>query len=213
MKSSEPPRPVASALQNWSTLSGTIRQLARRYQLIRILAGLSLGLLVLGTQHRLAGQAADLQAQWGQTRPVWVATGPVAAGEVLAATTVSEMAVPLRFVPDGPALTNPTGQRTRVRLSRGEIILSERLGLGPASASAVRTPSGWLTVALSDQGELFTIGDRVDLHDLADGARLATNAVIVDVAERHVGVAVTPDAVGNVIMALGRGGVIPVLRG
>jgi hypothetical protein len=92
-------------------------------------------------------------------------------------------------------------------------VISSRIASDRLSGTTARTPIGWTTIALDHTSELFSVGDRVDLHHLVDGSLLATNAVVVDVGESDLAVAVEPASVAAVVTALGQAGVVPVLRG
>ena len=183
----------------------------RRHRLGR-LAGLAFAalLVVVAIQDRLDA-AADAQARWGLGATVWVTGETIPAGSVVEPGAVRPADAPAGLVPAGAATVDPTGKRVRVDLVPGEIILADRLVAG-GSANAARTPDGQVTVALDRTSDLFAPGDRVDLHDQVDGHRLVEDGVVVAVTDGDVAVAVDPAMVDAVIAALGRGGVVPVLR-
>lgn len=142
---------------------------------------------------------------------VWVATRDIAAGTILEAGTTAAVEVPRGLIPADATTEDPIDGRTRVDLAAGEILRDDRIA-GRSSAHAALTPPGTVTVALDRTSDLFSVGDRVDLHDLIDGRRLATDAVIVAVGDRDLGVAVDEAAIGEVVRGLGRGGIVTVLR-
>lgn len=208
-----PHRPPFSGFRPLTVAWGTLRHWARRYQLVRILAGLTLGGLTIGTLHSNQQRTDELQTQWGQTQTVWVTTEAVPAGAILTGPAVTTRAVPVRFVPDGPVGNDPTGTRVRTTLHRGEVILEDRLASAQTSEITARTPRGWITLALPEPSALFRQGDRVDLHHRHDGVLLAANAVVVSLTDHYLGVAVEPGTVTAVIAALGQGGIVTALRG
>jgi hypothetical protein len=207
------PRPPVSATQSYATLAGSVRHFWRRFQISRILAGLLLAVVVLATLRSNQHKSDQVQAQWGQAQAVWITTKAIAAGSVITTDALEQTDAPVRFVPDGYAVNDPTGHRVHTNLHRGEIVISSRIASDRLSGTTARTPIGWTTIALDHTSELFSVGDRVDLHHLVDGSLLATNAVVVDVGESDLAVAVEPASVAAVVTALGQAGVVPVLRG
>lgn len=209
---SAPARPSASLLASPATLVGAVRQFARRRHLGRLLAAVVLGLVVASVLRDADRARTDALARWDATEAVWVVTAPIDAGEPIEPGSVERRLVPTSLVPVAATHADPSGRRTRVTLLAGEIVVEPRLS-DAGSAVAARTPDGWHTIGIGRRDELFTEGDRLDLHHLIDGHRLTSGAVVVAITDTELGVAVPPDDVGEVVRALGQAGVVPVLTG
>ena len=151
------------------------------------------------------------RARWGPTTPAWVTTVDVPAGALLDPSHVVLADIPSALRPANAATESPAGLRATTSLGAGEIVLSSRLSTA-GSPHGARTPHGTAAIVLDRTHDLFTVGDRVDLHDQVDGGRLAVDAEVIAVTDRDIAVAVDADRVGEVVRGLGRAGVIIVLR-
>ena len=72
-------------------------------------------------------------------------------------------------------------------------------------------PPGTRGVPVPATSQVFAAQDRVDVHAVLDGTAVVQNAVIVDVSEDEVVVAVPDDQVDATVDALATGGVMLVL--
>lgn len=205
-------RPSASPLSSPAVAIGSLRSFLRRHSVGRLVAlGIGLAVVIVSAQRGETARAAA-EARWAATSTVWLTTGPVEAGALLEPGDVVVEVAPPGLTPSGAVVDDPTGQRVRVPLGAGEIVVAERLS-DSTSTFAARTPDGWGTVSLGRGDALFGIGDLVDLHHVVDGHLLADGAVIVAVTDDGLGIAVPPDDIGDVVRALGQAGVVPVLTG
>lgn len=90
---------------------------------------------------------------------------------------------------------------------------------GPASAPAATAPPGPAAllppgtrgVPIPVDSEVFAAGDTVDVHAILDGTAVVQSALIVDVSQDEVVVAVPGDQVDAAVDALTTGGVVLVL--
>lgn len=165
-----------------------------------------------------------VRAGWGRTVPVVVATEPVPAGGLLAGRTTVEQR-PLASVPDEAVDHLPAEARAAHPLTRGQVLTHRSLAGGRLSAVAARLPSGSRAVAIPTEPGLtppLSVGDRVDVlvtvaADLAGdgppGFVLVPDAVVVDVAEPAVTVAVPAADAPRLAVALGTGAVSLALTG
>ncbi|MEM9468484.1 MAG: SAF domain-containing protein [Actinomycetota bacterium] len=203
---------LRSPFRSPATFASAIHARARRHRLGRVAVLAAIGTIVCLRLFAAIDAADRERARWAPSRPVWVTTADVAAGERLDAERIASAEVPDGLLPAATTIEDPTGRRVRVDLAAGEIITDPRLA-GAESEHAARTPPGTVAVALDRSSDLFTVGDRVDLHDQVDGGRLVASALVVAVTDGDVAVAVERAAVAEVIRSLGRAGVVVVLRG
>jgi Flp pilus assembly protein CpaB len=175
---------------------------------------------------RVAGAAAEVRAEWGETASVVVVVGRVGAGETIGPGDVELRRLPKAVVPDDALTEPPEGRVAIVDLFPGEVLLRGRIapdGLdGPAAllppgARAVAVPTGPGTPPLA-------VGDRVDVLAGLDPfavepttaiptGPVVTDAVVVAVAEGAVTIAVPAGDAPRVAAALVQGAVSLALVG
>ena len=185
--------------------------------------------LVTGlTVSRLVGEASARAARLGGLRPVPVAARPVAVGHVLSPSDVAVRHLPRALLPAGPVATSPAGHAALVPLAAGEVLLRSKLAPWGASGVATLVPPGRRALAVPlERGRLpLRRGDRVDVlatfeaagaaGAAGDGGEptfpVAVGAVVVDVAEEAVTVAVTPREAPRLAFAMARGSVTLALN-
>ena len=156
-------------------------------------------------------------ARYGRTRAVLVTTRPVEAGEVLGPDAAEVRRVPAGFVPSGAASSDALGSRVTTGLPEGEVVHGDRVAPGGLSTAAALLPPGTLGLAIPrDVGALpLEAGDVVDvLATLAEAgvaragdptATVARDAVVIDVQEEAVTLAVPEDDVARVAYAVSTG--------
>ena len=156
-------------------------------------------------------------ARYGDTAAVLVTTHPVAVGELLGPDAAEVRQVPIGFVPDGSVGAEALGSRVTATLHAGEVVHGDRLAPGGLSAVTASLPPGTRGLAVpADAATLaLEVGDVVDvLATLAElggagaGAPTTTaaaEALVVDVAEGAVTVAVPEDDAGRVAYAVSTG--------
>jgi Flp pilus assembly protein CpaB len=182
--------------------------------LVAVLAA-GCGLAVMGTVQR----AEDAAAAWGAPVPVLVATRDLAPGDRLDAGNTRVEHHPAPLVAHGVLRAVPRDGRLAQAVYAGEVVREERLAPAGLSAVAARLPAGTRAVAIPiepGRAPALVLGDRVDVlvalpaeaaGDGPPGFALATEVVVVDVADAAVTVAVPTDTAPRVAVALGAGAV------
>lgn len=202
---------LRSPLRSPASILSAVRARVRRHRLARVAIIVVVGSLAVVRVGDAVDAATSARDRWAPTATAWVVTVDLGAGSVLEPDQVTSVAAPPGLMPDDAVTADPTGQRVRVDHHVGEILVTHRLADG-GSVHGARTPPGTVAVALDRTSDLFSVGDRVDLHDQVDGARLAAEGVVIAVTEGDVAVAVDVATIDGVVRGLGRGGVVPVLR-
>ncbi|MGH9157160.1 MAG: Flp pilus assembly protein CpaB [Acidimicrobiales bacterium] len=169
------------------------------------------GLTVSG----LAGRAAARAAALGGLEEVAVAARPVAAGEVLTAADVAVRSLPAALLPDSPPARAPRGRVALVDLAEGEVLLASRLAPEGADGLAALLPEGMraLAVPVDTAAPALRRGHRVDVlatFDTVEPAAeptiaVATGALVIDVDEDAVTLAVSPSEAPRLAFAMARG--------
>lgn len=169
-------------------------------------------------------QADRAEAAWGTPRSVVIVTRDLLAGTELDGSNTDVVDRPAAVVPEGALATRPEG-RTRLPVLAGEVLLDAHLAPAGTSALVARLPVGARAVAIpAEPGTTpgVTIGDAVDVlvalaPDAAGsgppGFAVARRALVVDVTDAAVTVAVRPDEAPRIAVALGQGAVTLALVG
>lgn len=179
-------------------------------------------------------EAADAaRSRWGDTRPVVVATRDLAPGDVVDAAAVTVRDLPSGLVTDAALASVGPGAVVRHPIVAGEPVVARRLAPDGLTGVAALVPSGQRAVAVPlgpAGGPPLVVGDRVDvIAVLPPGAgsgegdpeasggepafALAEHALVVDVTDGAVTVAVPRDDVPRVAWALGLGSLVLSLVG
>ena len=184
-----------------------------------LLAAVLVGLVV----HRTTAAAAAVTAHLGRTTPVVVVQRAVAAGARLEPGDVAITHRPIAHVPDGAVTDDPTGRTVRTTLRAGEVLVRPRLADADRSGPAALVPEGWRAVAVPvvDVAVPAQPGDLVDVVASFDPTLVArdpslvvaADAVVVDVADEAVTVAVPRSRLTEVAFALTNGVVLLALVG
>lgn len=208
-------------------------RLTRRLRRSVVLYWTAVVVLAVATVVAISSATADarrLAASHGSPRVVPVLTRAVAAGEVLTDAEVVMRPVPRSFLPDAPVARDPAGTAVLVDMVAGEVVLAARLardGLrGPAAlvppgsrAVAVPTgPGGRPPLRRGDRVDVLATFPPADVH--GEGAAeeqptfaVAADALVVDVAEDAVTVAVPADDATRVAFAVTTAAVTLALSG
>lgn len=204
--------------------------------LFRRLVALGVALVTGLTVSSMIREAERQREAWGRTRLVAVATRDLEPGEVIDGDSVQLRRLPevavaafaLRAVPDGSVVRHP--------VAAGEALVAERLAPEGLSGVAALVPEGHRAVSIPftpGSAPPIRTGDEVDLlavmptvadvsgHDHDDAqARdsppvtpLAERALVVDVTEQSVSVAVEAPEAPLVAYALTNGAVLVALAG
>ncbi|HET6950937.1 MAG TPA: hypothetical protein VFI47_11205 [Acidimicrobiales bacterium] len=181
-----------------------------------------------------AGAIGRARDRWGATRAVLVAAHDLGPGDRLAPSTVTRRVLPAGLVPPSALTARPRDVVVRHPILAGEPVVPARLappGLsGPAAlveagqrAVAVpRGPTGMPSLAVGDRVDVLTVappgagGGGAGTGAAGPGAPafpLAERALVVDVGEPAVTVAVPEPDAARVAWALANGTVVLALAG
>lgn len=197
-----------------------LRRSLRPFWVLTIALALFTGLTVT----RLVGEASERAARLGGLIDVQVAAHGVAPGSRLRSIDVTHRRLPAAALPDGHPAASPVGKVTIMPLVAGEVLLASKLAPEGLRGVAALVPPGQraLAVPVDKDGLSVRPGNRVDVlatFDVAAGGTdeaaaadpgpptfpVASAALVVDVGEEAVTVAVTPDEAPRVAFALARG--------
>jgi Flp pilus assembly protein CpaB len=204
------------------------RALARTVVRRAAVLGLAIatGLVVVS----LVSSADAARQRWGRARPVAVATRDLAPGDVVDASAVEVRRLPEAAVTPAALAEPPSGSVVRHPVAAGEPLVAERLAPEGLTGVAALVPPGHRAVAIPI-GPLavprLTIGDLVDVLAVvpvpAEGRPpqsadppsfpLVEAAVVVDVGEQSIAVAVPEDDAPRVAWVLTNGSVVLALGG
>lgn len=189
----------------------------------------ALGLLTASVVGSAIGRATQAADAWGTDTAVWVVRHAVEAGGVIAKRDVALTTRPRAVVPEGAldGTASPIGEASRVAISVGEVVLTNRLAGHGAAGVAAMVPPGFRAVAIphDDAMPRLAAGDRVDVlatFDVGDGVgeattepsfAVASDAEVLQVTDAAVTVAVEARHAPRVAFALAKAAVTLVLRG
>jgi Flp pilus assembly protein CpaB len=176
----------------------------------------------------LDGRAAARREAWGASTPVVVAARDLETGHVVGAGDTTVQRWPLAVVPAGALAQAPAGRVVTAAMLAGEAVVGQRLApeglsgvaaLVPEHHRAIAVPSS--TAGFGTDAPPLVSGDRVDVlatFDVLDGDAPPTDAVaegalVVDVGDGTVTVAVLEDDAPRVAFAVARGTVTLALVG
>jgi Flp pilus assembly protein CpaB len=199
---------------------------ALRWLVVFAVAGLT-GVL----SARVVDSARAAQARWGTGRSVVVVVRAVAAGDPIEAGDVEVRPLPPAALPDAAVSDAPVGRVAVADLYPGEVLVADRLAPGGRHGPAALLPPGDRALAVpSGPGTPpLHVGDTVDvlatydplLFDpasdpaglTAGGGAVATGALVIDVSDGAVTVALEPEEASLVALALAQGAVTLALVG
>ncbi|MGH9288727.1 MAG: SAF domain-containing protein [Acidimicrobiales bacterium] len=204
------------------------RALARTVVRRAIVLGLATvtGLVVVS----LVSSAETARQRWGRARPVAVATRDLAPGDVIDGSTTEVRRLPEAAVTPGALAEPPAGSVVRQPVVAGEALVAARLAPQGLAGVAALVPAGHRAVAVP-VGPLaappLTVGDLVDVLAVVPVAAeerpgqsgdvpsfpLVEAAVVVDVGEQSIAVAVPVADAPRVAWVLTNGSVVLALAG
>ncbi|HEX2039770.1 MAG TPA: SAF domain-containing protein [Acidimicrobiales bacterium] len=162
------------------------------------------------TSATIDGATADVR-RLGPMVQVPVAARSIEPGRVLEDADVAWRRLPRGALPRGEPAREPVGGTALVPLAEGEVLLRPKLAPDGLVGPAALVPPGSSGVAVPvPEGERppLRAGDRVDLLAAGDeggAAAVAVGALVVDVAEEVVTVAVDAEDAPAVAYAVARG--------
>ncbi len=179
---------------------------------------LALALLTTLVVSRAVGRAEADAARLGGLRPAAVARVTLPAGATVGPGDTEVRSLPAALVPPGAVAAPPEGSVVSSTVHEGEVVLGSRLAPAGTSALAAALPPGTRAIAVPVDPASLPVeqGDVVDVlatfdPDVAEGAdptvAVAREAVVVDVGEAGVVVAVTPGQAPRVAFAAAAGAV------
>jgi Flp pilus assembly protein CpaB len=194
-------------------LALALRRRPRLRSALAVAGAVVLGLVVSGVVSR----AERTRTAWGRTQTVLVATHDLAAGHELEPGDTEARTVPVAAATPGAVASAAPGRLVRMPVLAGEVLLRRRLAGTGATGVAALLPHGTRAVAIPIEpgtAPPLRVGQRVDVVAVAAGSDgavpafvLARAAPVVDVREQAVSVAVDPDAVPRIAVALAEGAV------
>ena len=174
----------------------------------------------------MVAAAEDARESWGPGQPVLVAVADVDAGDEITPDLVELDHRPAGTVPSSALRTLPDGAVAAAGIVAGEVVVGSRLTGGNLSAVAARIPAGRRAVAIPNEPGVtppLSPGDRVDVIAVVPSAddgggrppgfALTTGALVVEITDAAITVAVPRDVVPRVSVALGAGVVTLALVG
>ncbi len=182
----------------------------------------ALTVLTVGVVGRLTADAADAADRWGSTELTLVAQVDLTPGQRLGPGDTDLVALPIAVVPDSALHGAVDGQVVTTPISRGEIVVSGRVGsAGSALAALVADSERGIAVPASDASLPVEVGDVVDVlatFDPTEGGDTPTVAVaeaarVIGIGEGVVTLSVVEDDAARVAYALSAGIVTLALRG
>ena len=208
---------------------------ARRAAARPLVRRVAVGLLAAATGLVVTSLVASAEAardRWGRTRPVVVATRDLSPGDTIEVSDVEVRTLPEAAAGSAALREAPTGAVVSQPVVAGEALVGQRLAPDGLSGVAALVPAGQRAVAvpLGPMGAPpLAIGDLVDVLAVvpvaADGVAdagadtgepafpLAEDAMVVDVGEQSVSVAVPDVDAPRLAWTLTNGSVVLALAG
>jgi len=199
----------------------TLRRQPGLWWAVVLSLALAVGWIVAGAVAR--ADAARLA--WGDATRVVVASRDLAPGDEVGPGDVEVVERPTATVPDGALTAPPSGQAARAAVFEGEVLIADRLAPAGVRGVAARVPAGARAVAIPIEpgtAPPVRVGDLVDVLVALPveasgggppGFAVATGALVVDVTDAAVTIAVARDAAPRLAVALGQGAVTIALVG
>lgn len=198
--------------------------LRRRPRLWWALAG-ALALGVGGAVSSAMGEAEAAREAWGERITVVVATRDLRPGDQIGRGDVELVRRPAAVVPGDAVRDVPAGATVHSAIFEGEVLVEPRLAPGALQGLAAVLPQGTRAIAVPvepGQAPPLLAGDVVDVlvalapeaaGDGPPGFAIARGALVVDVGDAAVTVAVEQDVAPRIAVALGQGAVTLALVG
>lgn len=172
-----------------------------------------LALIAGGVTARVVARAEATAAAFGDRRLVAVAVHTLEPGHVIGADEVAWRELPRAALPDAEPVDDPVGRVALTEILGGEPVVAARVAPDGARGPAALVPAGGraLAVPTDDPHPALRVGDHVDLQ--AGSVTVARGAVVVDVADHALTVAVAGREVAATAQALLESRVVVALVG
>ncbi len=176
--------------------------------------GIVLALVAGGLTLGVVSRAESVTSSYGTTRAVSVARQKLDVGVEITDGDIEIREIPVAVIPQGTA-DSSVGRTVTETIHPDEPILEARLAPTGVNGPAALIPSGHrgISIPLDVPAPTLATGDRVDLLGGRASAELTRDAVVIDVSEDAVTVAVRDTEVLAVTQALTEGVVVLVLAG
>jgi Flp pilus assembly protein CpaB len=177
---------------------------ARRPWLYWAVVGMVCVVVTMAVTGMVRHATAPARSLGGLVR-VPVAARPLAMGAVVGGDDVSWRRLPAGVLPEGLVERSPVGRTVVVPVVGGEVLLASKFAPAGLSGVAALLPAGAraLAVPVVAGNPSVQRGDRVDL--LAEAQVIAADAVVLDVSDEVVTIAVVADEAPHVAQALSTG--------
>jgi len=185
--------------------------------------------LAAATASVVAGSIAAAESrarQWGAMTDVPVAAHDIEAGQTLTARDVVRRRLPAALLPRSGVAADPVGHAVVVPVVAGEVLIEAKVAPWGVHGLAAAMPPGAraLAVPRGDASPPLHAGDRVDVlatFASSEGGTagrdptfpVAVNALVLDVADNAITVAVTEHEAPRVAFALAQGTIALALTG
>lgn len=163
-------------------------------------ASVSLGIVATASFAALLANLVSASEALGRTVRVAVAVAPLAPGDTVAAATVVLRSLPVTAVPATALTAVPVDAALRQHVSSGEVLTTADL-----AAEGANLPDGWRTVAITGRGAFPPLEPGALVDVIAGSAVLAAGAVVIDVADGGIVVAVPAESAPAVATAAAAG--------
>lgn len=169
---------------------------------------------------RVTAHAEAAATRYGAMVMVPVAARGVAVGSTVGSADVRWRRMPRAFVPGARPARHPAGRVAVAALVPGEVVVEDRLAPSGLHGAAALVPSGWRALAVPAGPGTPRVGrgDRVDLlsvvaDEAGPSSAVAERALVVEVGDQAITVAVASRDAPAVAAALARGTVTVALVG
>ena len=182
---------------------------------LRLIVATVLAIVVALLVHRTTAQAEAVTSRLGHTTLVAVVVRPLAAGDRIGAGDVELQPRPVAQVPAGAVVDDAVGRTLRADVVADEVLVSARLAGDGQDGPVALIPPGWRAVPIPvlDAPIPARPGSAVDVVASFDptlverdpSVVVAADAIVVDVTDDAVTVAVPRDDLTDVAFALVNG--------
>lgn len=180
----------------WGIQLRALRRSTRR----QVGASVALGIVATASTAALLANLVSASAALGRTVRVAVAVAPLAPGDRVSTGTVVLRSLPAAAVPVTALTIVPVDAALRQHVSSGEVLTAADL-----ATEGANVPDGWRTVAIAGRGAFPPLEPGALVDVIAGSAVLAAGAVVIDVTDGGIVVAVPAESAPAVATAAAAG--------